>query len=166
MRRMRGLMLLGLAAAALLGGCGTVGRTVGKTVETVTAERPHSGWEIAEDGDGLRLSLGEPGRKVQVALTCRVRSGLVDFTLAGREGDPAVMELRSGELIKRYAGAGHADPGQPGVMLVEFPVDADDPVMRRVADTGQLRIVFGDRRIHLPNAFAPAHDFLRACRAQ
>ena len=50
-------------------------------------------------------------------------------------------------------------------MLVEVPVSADDAVMRRVADTGQLRIAFGDRRIILPNAFAPAHDFLRACRA-
>jgi hypothetical protein len=157
---MRSPALLGLALAAALGGCQTVGKAVGD----LAAEHPHGGWSLDEDADGLRLWLGEPNQKVQVALTCRVRSGLIDFTLAGREGDPAVMELRSGELLKRYPGAGHADPDQPGVMLIEVPVNADDAVMRRVADTGQLRIVFGDRRIHLPNAFAPAHDFLRACR--
>lgn len=156
MRRMRGVMLLGVAAV-ILGGC--------ETVSTATAERPHTTWNISERGDKLWLSLGAPnGNKVQVTLTCRVRSGLIDFALAGREGDPAVMELRSGEIVKRYAGAGHGDPESPGVMLVEFPVDAEDAVMRRVADTGQLRIAFGDRRIVLPNAFAPAHDFLRACR--
>ena len=158
---MRGVTILGLAATALLGGCSAVGAGV----DTLTAERPHCGWALAEDRDGLRLTLGSPANRVGVSLTCQVRSGLVHFTLAGREGDPAVMELRSGDLIKRYAGAGHADPDVPGVMLMEFPVDADDAVMRRVADTGQLRIAFGDRRIHLPNAFAPAHDFLRACRA-
>ena len=160
---MRGLILVALTAG-LLAGCGTVVQ-VGKTVNDLAAEHPHSSWQIAEDGDGLRLWLGEPAQKVQVSLTCKVRSGRIDFTLAGREGDPAVMELRSGELIKRYPGAGHTDPDQPGVMLVEVPVEADDAVMRRVADTGQLRIAFGDRRIILPNAFAPAHDFLRACRA-
>ena len=159
---MRGLILLGLAAAATLGGCASVDRTI----IIATAERPHTAWDLSEHGDELWLTLGEPhGNKVQVTLTCRVRSGRVDFTLAGRDGDPAVMELSSGEVLKRYPGAGHADPDAPGEMLVEFPVDADDAVMRRVADTGQLRITFGDRHIFLPNAFAPAHDFLRACRA-
>jgi hypothetical protein len=156
MRRMRGLMLLG-AAAVLLGGCETVGRA--------TAERPHSRWTLSEEGGGLRLSLGYPdNRKVQVTLTCRARSGQIDFTFVGRTGDPALLELRSGELIQRYAGAGHADPDSPDTMIMEFPVSADDPVMRQVADTGELRIAYGDRRIILPNAFAPAHDFLRVCR--
>lgn len=157
---MRGL-IGAMTAAALLGGCSSVHTAV----DTLTAERPHTGWDLSEHGDELRLALGGPGNKVQVALSCKVRGGRIDFTLAGRDGDPAVMELSSGALIKRYAGAGHADPDAPGVMLVEVPVDADDPVMRRVADTGQLRITFGDRRIHLPNAFAPAHDLLGACRA-
>jgi hypothetical protein len=156
MRRMRGLILLGVAAF-ILGGC--------ETVTTLTAERPHTAWDLSEHGDELRLALGSPhANKVQVTLTCKVRGGRIDFVLAGRDGDPAVMALRSGDLIERYGGAGHAASDSPGVMLVEFPVDAEDPVMRRVADTGQLRIAFGDRRIVLPNAFAPAHDFLRACR--
>jgi hypothetical protein len=154
---MRSLILPTLAAALLLGGC--------ETVTKVTAERPHSGWTLEEEGDGLRLSLGYPSsKKVQVTLTCRARSGHIDFTFVGHTGDPALLELRSGELIQRYAGAGHADTDSPDTMLMEFPVSADDPVMRRVADTGQLRIAYGDRRIILPNAFAPAHDFLRACR--
>jgi hypothetical protein len=155
-RRMRGLMLLG-AAAVLLGGC--------ETVSKLTAERPHSGWTLDEEGDGLRLSLGYPSsKKVQVTLTCQARSGRIDFTFVGRTGDPALLELRSGELIRHYAGAGHADPETPDTMLMEFPVGADDPLTLRVADTGELRIAYGDRRIILPNAFAPAHDFLRACR--
>lgn len=157
MRRMRGLILLGLAAA-LLGGC--------EVLSTVTAERPHSAWTLAEQGAGMRLSLGNPsGKKVRVTLACRAHSGRIDFIFVGHTGDPALLELRSGELIQRYPGAGHADLDNPDTMLMEFPVSADDPVMRRLADTGELRIAYGDRRIILPNAFAPAHDFLRACRA-
>lgn len=159
---MRGLRLSALAAVALLSGCSAVGHTVGDLV----AEHPHTAWDLSEHGDELQLSLGAANaNKVRVTLSCKPGSGRIAFSLAGREGDPAVMELRSGEIIKRYAGAGYGDPESPGVMLVEVPVDADDPVMRRVADTGQLRIAFGDRRIILPNAFAPAHDFLQACRA-
>jgi len=158
MRRIGGLRVLGATAVLLLGGC--------QTIETATAERPHSRWTLSEDGDGLRLSLGGPAyTKVRLTLTCRARSGRIDFAFIGRAGDPAVLELRSGELIQRYAGAGQADPESPEAMVMEFPVSADDPVMRRVADTGELRIAYGDRRIILPNAFAPAHDFLRVCRA-
>ncbi|MBS0333564.1 MAG: hypothetical protein JSS35_12425 [Proteobacteria bacterium] len=159
---MRGATISGLAAVTLLWGCGTAERTV----VALTAERPHAHWDLTEDGDSLRLSLGDPGvDEVRVVLTCRMRSGWVDFIVAGRKGDPALMELESGDIVKRYAGAGHDDPDSPDGLLVEFPVDASDAVMRRVSDTGQLRIVFGDRHIFLPNAFAPAHDFLRACRA-
>ena len=158
MRRMRGLTILGAAAVLLLGGCATV--------DKVTAERPHSHWTLTEEGQGLRLSLGYPDdTKVRLTLTCRARSGRIDFTFIGHTGDPALLELRSGELIQRYPGAGHADPDSPETMIMEFPVDAADPVMRRVADTGELRIDYGDRRIIAPNAFAPAHDFLRVCRA-
>jgi len=158
MRRTRGLKVLGAAAVLLLGGC--------QTLETAMAERPHSGWTLSDEGDALRLSLGDPeSAKVRVTLACRARSGRIDVTFIGRTGDPAVLELRSGEVIQRYAGAGHADPENPETMAMEFPVGADDPVMRRVADTGELRIAYGDRRIILPNAFAPAHDFLQACQA-
>ena len=156
MRRVRGLNLL--AAALLLGGC--------QTVSTAMAERPHSGWTLDEEDGGLRLSLGYPEpKKVRLTLTCRARSGQIDVTFIGHTGDPAVLELRSGDLIQRYLGAGHDDPDHAETLITEFPVGADDPIMRRVSDTGELRIAYGDRRIILPNSFAPAHDFLRVCRA-
>ncbi len=49
-------------------------------------------------------------------------------------------------------------------MDIDFALKADDPVLAHLADTGQLSVVLGRRRLILPNAFAPAHDFLAVCR--
>ena len=66
--------------------------------------RAPTAWELSEHGDELWLTLGAPNaNKVQVTATCKVRNGAgIDFTLAGREGDPAVMGSSSGEILKRY----------------------------------------------------------------
>ena len=124
-------------------------------------------WTVsASAAEGAKLALGVPGSDdVRMMLTCQVRSGRVDVTVVARPDDPATLELRSGEVFARYAGAGHADEATPGAVDIDFSVPATDPVLARLADTGQLTLVFPTRRIVLPNAFAEAHDFLRLCRA-
>jgi hypothetical protein len=150
----RSLAALALIAAATLGGC------------ALPTERPRMTWELIEHPDkGAKLVLGVPDTDdVRLMMTCRPRGGAVTLTLIGRRGDPAVAELHSGEVWNRYAGAGIADDETDGAMNIEFELQADDPVLVRLADTGQLVIVLSDRRLTLPNAFAPAHDFLAICR--
>jgi len=131
-------------------------------------ERPDPAmrWTVSASAeDGAKLVFGAPDTDdVRMMLTCRVRSGQLDVTVVGRRGDPAAVELQSGKVFARYAGAGHADEETPGAMDIEFKAPASDPVLTRLADTGELAIVFPTRRIVLPNAFAEAHDFLRLCR--
>ncbi|THD58188.1 MAG: hypothetical protein E8A12_12785 [Phenylobacterium sp.] len=74
------------------------------------------------------------------------------------------MELHSGKLWKRYEGAGRGDDESLGALDIQFQLRADDPVLARVADTGELAVVLGRRRMILPNSFAQAHDFIAACR--
>jgi hypothetical protein len=144
------------AAGGGLSGCG------------LPTERPRMTWRLAGDELGqARLVLGAPGTdRVRLTMTCRPRSGAVVVTLIGRLNDPAVAELHSGEVWTRYAGAGHLDEATGRNMDIDFQIPADAPVLQRLADTGQLSIVLPDRRIVLPNAFAPAHDFLVLCRSR
>jgi hypothetical protein len=51
-----------------------------------------------------------------------------------------------------------------GVLDVQARISADEPALARFADTGELEVSLGRRRIRLPNGFAPGHDFLNACR--
>ena len=148
---MRRVMLLALAAVAL-GGCASV--------------EPGMAWSIDQNRDeGVKLVLGRPGTDdVRLMATCLPRSGAVRLTVIGRQGEPAVVELHSGKLWKRYAGAGVADEETLGALDIQFALSADDPVLARVADTGELTVVLGRRQIVLPNGFAQAHDFLVRCR--
>jgi hypothetical protein len=152
---MRRSILAGLALGAL-SACATTeqpGRAVRWTVSASAEE-------------GAKLVLGVPDTDdVRMMMTCQVRSGQVEVTIVGRRDDPAAVELWSGKVFARYAGAGHADEETQGAMDIEFSAPAADPVLARLADTGQLAIVFPTRRIVLPNAFSAAHDFLRLCRA-
>ncbi len=149
------LILLGLAA------------TLGGFLTPTERPDPAMRWSVSANAEeGARLAFGAPDTDdVRVMLTCRVRSGQVAVTVAGRRGDPAALELWSGKVFARYAGAGHADEETAGAMDIAFSAPASDPVLSRLADTGELAIVFPTRRIVLPNAFAEAHDFLRLCRA-
>ena len=84
--------------------------------------------------------------------------------MVGRTGDPAVIELHSGEVWNRYAGAGHPDEDTDGAVDIDLKLAAIDPVLVTFAATGELAVAFGSRRAVMPNAFAPAHDFLAVCR--
>jgi len=157
---MRRLPLASLAAAALiaalLGGCAT----------PVERPDPVMSWGVYDSpGEGAKLVLGEPETDyVRLMMVCRPHSGEVDVTIIGRLGDPAAVELRSGEVSHLYAGAGQADDETDGAFDIYLKAKTADPVLMRLADTGELTVVFPDRRIVLPNAFSPAHDFLAICR--
>jgi hypothetical protein len=113
--------------------------------------------------EGAKLVLGREGTDdVRLMMTCQPHSGLILFTAVGGDQPPAVIELHSGKLSNHYAGAGYADEGIGASTVVK--IAADDPVLQAFADTGQLTIIFDQRRIVTPNGFAPGHDFLRICQ--
>lgn len=150
---MRGLMALTFLAVAL-GGCATRGERLS--------------WILDQDRQtGVRLMLGVPNSDdLRILAQCRPHSDEIRLTIFGQRGDPPIVELHSGKLFKRYGGGGaqHDAEGLGGVEL-QFQLRADDPVLARVADTGELKIKLGDRWLDLPNGFAQEHDFLMACRA-
>lgn len=154
---MRRLALIAFAASGLVAGCATPTERVDRAMT----------WGITETaGEGVKLTLGVPETDdLRIMMVCKPGSGEIDITLVAREGDPAAFELVSGEVRTRYAGAGEADEETLGAVDLQVKAKVSDPVMRRLADTGQLMVVFPERRILLPNAFSQAHDFLRRCRA-
>ena len=145
------LMSLALTAAALLGGCATI---------------PADMEWVREDADGAARLVLHQGWVIQrpITLSCRPASGLVDITLVGLRRDGAVIQLHSGKIWSRYAGAGLAEDGPNAPMEIRAIMNVADPVLARVADTGELTIVQGEVKTRTPNAFAPAHDFLAICR--
>lgn len=153
---MRRLILIGLAA----GGLAACALPVERTPKAMR-------WDVSYSAeDGGKLVLGAPDADdMRVTMTCRTHSGQIEMTLVGRLGDPAAIELRSGAVVGRYAGAGVADEETVDARDIQLKLRVDDPVIARLADTGELTVVLPTRRIVLPNAFSPAHDFLRVCRA-
>ncbi|HEX3364332.1 hypothetical protein [Phenylobacterium sp.] len=151
---MRRFAILALAAAAALSGC------------ALPADRPRMTWGVtATREEGAKLVLGVAATdEVRLMMTCQPRSGAVTVTIVGRSGDGAVAEIHSGKIWNRYTGAGHADDEFPGAMDIDFHLDAADPVLTHIADTGEIMVILTGRRLILPNAFAPAHDFLAICR--
>lgn len=151
---MRRAIVMSLTAVALLGGCATA---------------PLQGYAWSrEDADGvavLALAAQDDGPPPLVTLACRPNSGAVDLTLTGLRRDGAVIELHVGKVWNRYRGAGLAEDGPEAPLQILVRLNAADPVLTALADTGDLTIVQGDRRHRAPNAFAPAHDLLRLCRA-
>jgi hypothetical protein len=154
---MRGLIGLALFAVALpvaLGGCAT------------RVDPMHWGFTEYRD-EGAKLTLGVPGTDdLRLMALCQPHSGEIRLTVFGRQGDPPIVELHSGKrLWKRYGGAGvQYDEESLGGVELQFRLHADDPVLARVADTGELRMKLGDRWLVLPNGFAQEHDFIAACR--
>ena len=152
---MRRLLALGLTTVAL-SGCG---------LPTEPAS-PGERWIRGDTPEGLaRLELGARHTgDLRVRMTCRPHEGAVDVTVMGRPGDAALIELHSGQVWNRYMGAGHPSDETPGEVDVDLKLAAADPMLDQLAATGQLTVMFGARRTILPNAFAPAHDFLAVCR--
>jgi hypothetical protein len=156
MRRLIASALLAAALASALGGCATRGERLS--------------WMLDEDRQtGVRLMLGVPNSDdLRILAQCQPHSGEIRLTIFGQRGDPPVVELHSGKTLwKRYAGGGvQYDEESLGGVELQFQLRADDPVLARVADTGELKMRLGERWLDLPNGFAQEHDFLLACRAR
>jgi hypothetical protein len=152
MRRIACSLLL----AATLAGCGLPRDRI----------EPGMRWVVGDVAkDRASLALGVPDTDdLQMMLSCRPFSGDVEITIVGRPDDGAVVELRSGEVIGRYPGAGHDDEETTGAVDIDLRLPADAPVLQSFAATGKLEIHFTDRWVRLPNGFAQAHDFLRLCQ--
>jgi len=148
---MRRMTVSVLTAAALLGGCASI----------------PAGMEwVREDTDeAARLVLYSGwGIERPVTLSCQPGSGAVDLSLVGLRRNGAVIEIHSGKIWNRYAGAGLAEDGPDAPLEIQAKLNAADPVLANIADTGELTLLQGDVRTRAPNAFAPAHDLLRVCR--
>lgn len=152
MRSLRGFFVPVLAAA--LCGCASSG------------DWGRMRWGVEETREeGVKLSLGEPGTdNLEIMMICRPHSGAVRVTVMERPGESAIVELRSGKVSHRYGGAGVLNE-ESGQMDLEFDARADDAVLARMAETGELTVVVGRRWMVTPAAFAPFHDFVSACRA-
>jgi len=149
--RSLGLILFG--AVVLLGGCASI----------------PAGLEwVRDDADGeARLVLEGDGSVARpVTLSCQPGSGAVDLTLVGLRRDGAVIEIHSGKVWNRYRGAGVAEDGPDAPLEIQTRLNAEDPVLAHLADTGELVLVQGLLKTRTPNAFAPAHDLLVLCRAR
>lgn len=149
---MRGLHAPILTAAALLGGCASF-------------EPPPYAWKRDDTAEAARLVLTRLDATPVLTLACAPGSGAVDVTLVGYRADGAVIELHARDVWNRYTAAGHAEHGPQAPLELQTRLAAADPVLTRFADTGDLTIVQGDMRLQAPNAFAPAHDVLKLCRA-
>jgi hypothetical protein len=145
-----------LMAAATLGGC---------ALPAENLKRDGLAWALNQDSQAARLTLGAPNSDdIRLTMSCVPHQGAVDVTVAGRPDDSAGVEFHSGTTWNRYTGAGHADEETSGQVDIGFKLSAADPVLRSFADTGDLTVVFVLRKVVLPNAFAPAHDFVNLCR--
>jgi hypothetical protein len=153
MRGLIGLAALAVAPLCALGGCAT------------SPDPMHWGFTEFRD-EGAKLTLGVPGTDdLRLMAICRPHSGDIRLIVFGRPKDLPIVELHSGELWNRYGGAGTGYNEETlGAVNFQFQLRADDPVLARVADTGELKMKLGRRWIPLPNGFAQEHDFIAACR--
>lgn len=141
---------MALGAAALLGGCASIPADLA--------------WVRDDSDEAARLVLRRDwGVEQPLTLSCRPGSGAVELVLVGLRRDGAVIELHSGKVWNRYAGAGLAEDGPDAPLEIRAVLNARDPVLDHLADTGELVLIQGDVTTRTPNAFAPAHDFLQLC---
>lgn len=151
---MRRVLILGVIAAAL-SGCATPVEMAQGGDRWIRGDEP---------GEDAILRLGVPDSdNIAVTLSCKPGSGAVDISVNALSSDGAVVEFHAGKVWNRYGGSGHTDE-ELGDYVINLKLAAVDPVLQSFADTGQLTLVFPHRQDVLPNAFAPAHDFLAVCR--
>lgn len=149
------VLIAGALVAALLGGDHTGGR----------ADRAGLAWsrDDAPDKTARLVLIGADPDDLRLMMDCLPGSGAVELTVRGLREDGAIVELQSGKLDSRYPGVGAPSEDLDGAFDVRVRLAVIDPILLRLADTGQLRVKLGERRLHAPNSFAPAHDFLKVC---
>ena len=127
MRRIAFVCLVALALA----GCALPAERLG----------PEERWGLSENRtEGAKLALGVPGTDdVRLMMTCRPHGGEVKLTIVARRGDPAVVELHSGDLWKRYGGVGHDDEETLGGFDIDLRLPATDPQAAMTARSAWVR---------------------------
>jgi hypothetical protein len=133
---------------------------------TPTAPGPEMSWSLTEaEGEGAKLAYGEPQTdNVLLMLSCEPRSGEVWVSMTAPEGTGAkAVRLSSGGRSTRLPGES-APSGFGDGLLVEAPARADDPVLTRFAEGGELAVAVGARRATLPADPDKSRRFVESCR--
>ncbi len=117
------------------------------------------------EGEGAKLAYGAPGSdNLILMMTCQPRSDEVAVTLVGFEADahPKVT-LGSGRISTRIQA--ERTPGMGGYD-VSANTRATNTALRRFAETGELIVGVGARKVALPPAeLSVSGGFVRSCGA-
>jgi hypothetical protein len=120
-----------------------------------------------EAGGEAKLAFGAPGTdNVVLMMSCEPRSGRIAIsTVEAAAAKAPIMTLTSRDRSSRHAAV--ATPNELGDgALVEAQAPAGDPTLARFAETGELAVAVGGRRLALPGANrADARRFVTSCRA-
>lgn len=127
---------------------------------------PEMTWSLTHaEGEGAKLAYGQPQTdNVLVMLTCEPSSGQVWVSMTAPEGIGAkALKLSSGGRTSRLPGES-APTGFGEGLLVEAEARADDPVLTRFAQGGELAVTVGARRAELPADPDKSRRFVDSCR--
>ncbi|MET0272575.1 MAG: hypothetical protein ABW360_06260 [Phenylobacterium sp.] len=156
---MRRRAVLSLIAACLLAACAH------QTAPEAMAGMDWSFTDAAAGGGEAKLAFGAPNSdNVVVMLACQAKSGRIAVSTV--EASPAAaITLTSRGRTSRHAA--QALPNELGDgTLVEAQAPAADPTLASFAETGQLAVAVGGRKLALPDADrADARKFVDGCRA-
>lgn len=134
---------------------------------TPVATGPDMAWSLSHaEGEGAKLAYGQPQTdNVLLMLTCAPRSGAVQVSMTAPNGTGATaLKLSSGGRSARLKGES-APSGLGDGLLVEAQARADDPVLTRFAESGELAVAVGARRTELPADPDKSRRFVESCRA-
>lgn len=133
---------------------------------TPVATAPDMAWSLTHaEGEGAKLAYGQPQTdNVLLMLTCAPRSGAVQVSMTAPEGTGATaLKLSSGGRSARLKGES-APSGLGDGLLVEAQTRADDPVLAKFAQSGELAVAVGARRTELPADPDKSRRFVESCR--
>ena len=131
------------------------------------ATGPEMAWSLSHaEGEGAKLAYGQPQTdNVVLMLTCAPRSGAVQVSMTAPAGLGAeALRLSSGGRSARLAGQS-APSGLGDGLLVEGEARADDPVLARFAQSGELAVALGARWTKLPADPDKSRRFVDSCQA-
>jgi hypothetical protein len=156
---MRRRAVLSLIAACSLAACAH---------QTAPSAMAGMGWSFtdAQAGGGeAKLAFGAPASdNVVLMLACQARSGRIAVSTVEAAPAPSITLTSRGRSSRHEAAALPNELGDG--TLVEAQAPAADPTLARFAETGELAVAVGGRRLALPNADrADARRFVDGCRA-
>ncbi|WP_309088330.1 hypothetical protein [Phenylobacterium sp.] len=127
---------------------------------------PDMAWSLNHaEGEGAKLAYGQPQTdNVLLMLTCEPRSGAVRVSMSAPDGGGGkALRLSSGGRSAKLAGQA-APSGLGDGLLIEAEARADDPVLARFAQSGELAVAVGARWTKLPADPDKSRRFVESCR--